>query len=153
MILNMSTAVRRATEITIGLPPEQAMALFTAEGERRWVNGWDPQYPEPGRQEGPGAVFTTGHGGHQTTWIMVDHRPEGVRYARVTEGMTAGTVAVDVVGSSERSTQVRVTYDLTSLGPAGDAWLESFDADYEASIGDWATEIAAALHRPGERDS
>jgi len=86
----------------------------------------------------------------------VDHGrngPGGVRYARVTDGMTAGTVAVDIVGSRERSTQVRVTYDLTALAPAGETWLESFDADYEAAIGDWAAEIAAALKRPGEQDS
>jgi hypothetical protein len=84
---------------------------------------------------------------------MVDHGPGSVRYARVTEGMTAGTVAVDVVGSREGSTQVRVTYDLTSLTPAGETWLEAFAADYEAAIGDWATEIAAALQRPDWRDA
>jgi hypothetical protein len=145
MILRMSTTVRRATEITVGLPPDQAMALFTPEGERRWADGWDPHYPEPRRREGPGTVFTTGHGDHQTTWIMVDHGPSGVRYARVTEGMTAGTVAVDVVGARERSTQVRVTYDLTALTAAGDTWLEAFDADYETAVGDWATAIATAL--------
>jgi hypothetical protein len=153
MILTMSATVRRAVEITVGLPPEQAIALFTPEDERRWADGWDPHYPEPRRREGPGAVFTTGHGGHRTTWIMVDHGPGGVRYGRVTDGMTAGTVAVDVVGTRERSTQVRVTYDLTALTPAGETWLEAFDADYEAAIGDWATEIAAALERPGGRDS
>ena len=153
MILSMTTTVRRATEITVGLAPEQALALFTPEGERRWADGWDPHYPEPDRREGPGAVFTTGHGAHQTTWIMVDHTPGGVRYARVTEGMTAGTVEVEVVGSRERSTQVRVTYDLTSLSPAGELWLEAFDADYDAEIGDWATEIAVALGRSGGRDS
>jgi hypothetical protein len=151
--LGMSTSVRRATEITVGLPLEQAMALFTPEGERRWADGWDPRYPEPGRREGSGAVFTTGHGGHQTTWIMVDHGPEGVRYARVTDHMTAGTVAVDVLASGESSTRVRVTYDLTALAPAGETWLEAFGADYEAAIGDWATEIAAALERPEARDS
>lgn len=149
MIPTMSTSVRRATEITVGLPPEQALALFTPEGERRWADGWDPQYPEPGRREGAGAVFTTGHGGHQTTWIMVDHGPESVRYARVTQGMTAGTVAVDVVGSRERSTKVRVTYDLAALTQAGEAWLEAFDADYDAAIGEWASEIAVALQRSG----
>lgn len=143
----------RATEITVGLPSEQAMALFTPEGERRWAEGWDPHYPEPGRREGPGAVFTTGHGGHRTTWIMVDHGSGSVRYARVTESMTAGTVAVEVVGSREHTTQVRVTYDLTALSPAGDAWLEAFGADYEAAIGEWDAEIAAALGRPGERAS
>jgi hypothetical protein len=45
-------------------------------------------------------VFTTAHGGHETTWIMVDHRPDGVRYARITHGLTAGTVAVDVLSST-----------------------------------------------------
>jgi hypothetical protein len=153
MILRMTTTVFRTTEVTVGLPHEQAMALFTPEGERRWTEGWDPQYPEPDRREGPGAVFTTGHGGHQTTWIMVDHRPQSVRYARVTEGMTAGIVAVDVVASREDSTQVHVTYDLTALTPAGESWLEALDADYETVIAGWSTEIADALQRSASQDS
>jgi hypothetical protein len=147
MIQNMPTTVCRATEITVDLLPEQAVALFTPEGERRWADGWDPHYPEPRRREGPGAVFTTEHGGHQPTWVMVDHGPAGVRYARVTEAASAGTVAVDVVGTRDGSTQVRVTYDLTATTAAGEAWLKAFDADYETAIADWATEIAAALQR------
>jgi hypothetical protein len=148
MIPDMSRTVLRATEITVDLPAEQAMELFTPEGERRWADGWDPQYPETDRRDGPGAVFTTGHGGHQTTWIMVDHGPGSVRYARVTQGMTAGTVAVDVVRSREHSTRVRVTYDLTALTSAGEIWLDAFDADYDTAIGGWSTEIAAGLHGP-----
>jgi len=141
----MSRTLNRATEITVGLPPDQAMALFTAEGERRWAEGWDPRYPEPDRRDGPGAVFTTAHGGHQTTWIMVDDRPDGVRYARVTHGMTAGTVAVDRITSEGDTTRVRVTYDLTALTPAGEAWLAHLDADYVSEIGSWAGDIATAL--------
>jgi hypothetical protein len=148
MIMRMSRTVVRATELTVELPSEQAMQLFTPEGERRWADGWDPQYPAPERREGPGAVFTTAHGGHQTTWIMVDHGPGSVRYARVTEGMTAGTVAVDVVASSEHVTRVRVTYDLTALSSAAEHWLDAFDRDYETMIGDWSTDIAAGLARP-----
>jgi hypothetical protein len=79
---------------------------------------------------------------------MVDHSPESVRYARVTEGMTAGTVSVEVVGSGEHSTRVRVTYDLTALTSAGEKWLETFDAEYDTAIGDWSTEIVAGLQRP-----
>jgi hypothetical protein len=153
MMVNMAKTVCRATEITVELPPEEAMALFTAEGERRWADGWDPHYPEPSRREGPGAVFTTEHGGHQTTWIMVDQRPDGVRYARVTEATSAGTVAVDVVGTRDGSTQVRVTYDLTATSAAGEAWLDEFDAHYDAAIAEWATEIAAALQRAAGQDS
>lgn len=96
-------------------------------------------------------MFTTGHAGHQTTWVMVDHQPGRIRYARVTNGMTAGTVAVDVVASDERVTRLRVSYDLTALTTAGEAWLAAFDAAYESEIASWATDIAAAARPPDSR--
>jgi hypothetical protein len=139
--------IHRAAEITVRVPREQALALFTPEGERRWADGWDPQYPEPARREGPGAVFTTRHGGRETTWIIVDQVPEGIRYARVTHGMTAGTIAVDILGSKDGATRVRVTYDLTALTAAGSTWLEAFAKHYETGIGEWSDEIDAALQR------
>jgi hypothetical protein len=141
----MPITLHRTAEITVGLPRAQAMALFTAEGERQWADGWEPRYPEPTRRDGPGAVFTTAHGGHQTTWIMVDHRPDGVRYARVTQGLTAGTVAVDVLSSDGHSTHLSVTYDLTALSSAGEAWLAAFDTQYDTEIASWATDIASAI--------
>jgi hypothetical protein len=139
--------MRRSAEITVGLPCEQAMALFTPEGERRWAEGWDPHYPDPARRDQPGAVFTTSHGAHETTWVMADHDPGRVRYARVMGGQTAGTVTVEMVASDEHETRVRVTYDLTALSAAGAEWLASFDQDYEREIASWAVEIAAALER------
>ena len=143
----MAMTARRSAEITVDLPRDEAMALFTPEGERRWADGWDPRYPANARREGPGAVFVTEHGGHSTTWIMVDQRPDCIRYARVADGMTAGTIAVDLVGASERSTRVRVTYDLTALTPVGETWLESFEAGYDAFIESWSAEIADGLKR------
>jgi hypothetical protein len=143
----MPINVCRTAELTVGLPREQAMAMFTAEGERRWAEGWEPHYPEPARREGPGAVFTTAHGAQETTWVMIDHHPDGVRYARVTHGMTAGTVAVDVLSSDENSTHVAVTYDLTALSPDGEHWLAAFDAGYDAEIATWASDIASAIGR------
>jgi len=143
----MTTTVHRSAEITVSLPLRQAMELFTPEGERRWADGWDPHYPEAARRAGPGTVFRTEHGGHQTTWVMVDLAPNRIRYARVAHGLTAGTIAVDAVGSGDGVTQVRVTYDLTALTGAGEAWLESFEADYDTAIAEWSTEIATALER------
>jgi hypothetical protein len=141
----MSSTLHRTAHITVGLPPEQAMALFTPEGERRWAHGWDPHYPDPGRRQGSGAVFTTGHDGHHTTWIMVDHRTKSIRYARVVDGMTAGTIAIDVLHSGEDATEVAVTYDLTALTTAGETWLKAFDADYDSEMTAWSSAIAAAL--------
>jgi hypothetical protein len=41
-----------------------------------------------------------------------------------------------------------LTYDLTALGPAGERWLEVFDAGYQTEISAWESEIAAALQQP-----
>ena len=101
---SMPITVQCAEEFTIALPREAAMALFTAEGERAWAgDGWDPRFPSPERRDGPGAVFTTEHSG-LTTWVMVDQQPDRVRYARVTDGVTAGTIAVEVVGADVDAT-------------------------------------------------
>ncbi len=146
-MIAVPTTVHRAAEISVALPRDLAIALFTAEGEREWAaDGWDPRFAAPERRDGPGAVFMTEHAGH-TTWVMVDQRPDGVRYARVTEGLTAGTIAVDVVAADDHETRVRVTYDLTALGPAGADWLTDFDAGYEAEIASWADDIARAIER------
>jgi len=130
------------------------MALFTAEGERGWAaDGWDPRFLSPERLDGPGAVFTTEHSGH-TTWVMVDHQPDRVRYARVTDGLTAGTIAVEAVaeldadaGSDVIATRVRVRYDLTALSAEGERWLADFDAGYADEIASWANDIARAISR------
>ncbi len=147
----MPVTVRRAAEFTVALPREQTMALFTAEGEREWAaDGWDPRFPSLDRRDGPGAVFTTGHAGHDTTWVMVDHRPDCIRYARATEGLTAGTISIEVVADADvNATRVRVTYDLTALSAAGERWLAEFDAGYAAEIASWADDIAGALSRRG----
>jgi hypothetical protein len=79
---------------------------------------------------------------------MVDQRPDGIRYARVVHGMTAGTIAVDVLYAKEGATRVRVTYDLTALTAAGETWLEAFAEHFETEIAAWSSEIDAALQRP-----
>jgi hypothetical protein len=68
------------------------MELFTARGERDWVRGWDPQFPagEPA-EEGEGTVFVTTADGRSTYWVVVARATRGVRYARTTPGISAGS--------------------------------------------------------------
>ena len=53
---------------TLPMTVEEALPLFTPEGERGWAGAdWDPQYPIDGAaadDSAPGTVFTTeSHGG------------------------------------------------------------------------------------------
>jgi hypothetical protein len=137
---------RDTVTINVPLPADEAMPLFTARGERRWVEGWDPEFPagEPS-EEGEGTVFVTTAHDRSTYWVVAASDADRVRYARTTPGLTAGTVEVRRRGSDARSTQIDVTYDLSALTAQGAAELDVFAAGYEQDIGAWETAIETAL--------
>ncbi len=86
---------------------------------------------------------------------MVDHQADRVRYARVTDGLTAGSEAIAEIDADAdadaaadgNATRVRVTYDLTALSAEGERWLAEFDAGYADEIASWADDIARAINR------
>jgi hypothetical protein len=125
---------------TFGLPgaPEAAVGWFTPEGERAWVEGWDPVYCS-GASDEPGAVWTT----HGTTWVTTDRTPTRVRYARVAGNGTAGTVEVACTPDGTGTT-VTVTYDLTATEPRGEHVLRALEAGYPAMLADWESSISRA---------
>jgi hypothetical protein len=119
--------------IHVPLPPDEAITLFTPEGERAWVPGWDPHHHGP-------TVFATDHGGADTLWVITDQEPGRMRYARVTPGVHAGTVEVRCRPDGD-DTRADVTYDLTALSP--DA-LDPFAAGFDGMLAEWERMIAEA---------
>jgi hypothetical protein len=116
----------------VPVDPARAAALFTPEGERAWAPGWAPEYADGAG----GPVFTT-HAG-TTVWIELGD----LRYARVTPGVQAGTIAVGCEPEGD-GTRAHVTYDLTALSDAAD--LDAFAAGFDDMIAAWERNIAAAL--------
>jgi hypothetical protein len=114
---------------SLPLPAEAALALFTPEGERRWISDWKPQYlhPEDGMTV-EGMVFTTGEHQEMTYWTMVDFDRQNhrVRYARVTPASRSTMVQVVCTPQGPEECGVEVTYTLTGLSPEGNAIIEDF---------------------------
>jgi hypothetical protein len=136
-----------AGELTLPLAVADAVPHFTPEGERRWAgDGWDPAYALPGADDTePGTVFTTASDGGDATWIVLERRDDGMRYARVAPGRIAGTVEVRCTETSPGETRVAVTYDVTSLGPEGAAFVAELERGYDAFLAHWRDAILAAL--------
>lgn len=61
--------------------------------------------------------------------------------------MTAGTIGVDILGSADGATRVRVTYELTALSTAGRTWLEAFAEHYDTEMEEWSLAINTAVQR------
>ena len=120
-----------------------AFRLFTARGEELWVPGWEPRFPVPTADDlEVGTVWQTlDDDGRPTTWIVLEcGLGSRVRYARVAEAWTAGTVTV-VLADAPGGCRVTVEYDLTALVPDAAAELARFADDYPAYLGSWRRAI------------
>ena len=143
----MNRSNRHTGTLTVDAPPEHAFQLFTAPGERLWIDGWDPAFPGGGDGRAAGSVFVTEAGGDKAYWIVVDFdaRALHARYARVAPGSHAGTVEVTARPGGAGDTEVEVSYDLTALTDAGNRKLAAFDADaFAGMLADWERMIRDA---------
>lgn len=120
-----------------------AFRLFSARGEELWVPGWEPRFPVPGADDlEVGTVWQTlDDDGRTTTWIVLEcELGTRVRYARVAEAWTAGTVTVALADASD-GCRVAVEYDLTAVVPDAASELARFAADYPAYLESWRRAI------------
>jgi hypothetical protein len=151
---------RLSGRITVELPPAEAFRLFTPQGEREWVDGWEPRFPSPVADDTePGVVFeTAGHEGHgPTIWLVLERRPGArIAYARVTPEHSAGTVTVEITGGRDGGSEVEVTYALTPLTAAAEPLLAEFAEHYPHFLRSWQDAIAtvtSADRNPGDHRS
>jgi hypothetical protein len=139
---------------SLPLAVEDAKPLFTPEGERRWAgSSWDPIYAIPEAVEddsAPGTVFTTESDGGMATWIVLQRREDGMRYARVAHDRIAGTIDVTCLpGTLPSEAEVTVRYDVTSLSPSGTVFVKELEASFDAFLDSWRQEIIDNLEAGG----
>jgi hypothetical protein len=133
--------------LTVDAAPGHAFQLFTAPGEKLWIDGWDPDVLSGGDGRARGAVFVTNVKGEKAFWVVVDYDDVALRarYARIAPGTLAGTVEVVARDDGVGTTEVSVTYELTALTGEGNEQLARFDSRaFDRMLGDWQRLIRAA---------
>jgi hypothetical protein len=143
----MNRSVSHTGTLRVDAPPEHAFQLFTAPGERLWVDGWDPEVLSGGDGRSKGSVFVTDAHGEKAYWVVVDYDEEALhaRYARIAPGSRAGTVEVLARDDGRGATEVEVSYELTALTDAGNEQLAAFDSGaYAQMLAEWEHMIREA---------
>lgn len=109
--------------------PEDVFPLLCPVRELDWVPNWAPEVviAKSGLAE-PECVFITPAKPHNAIWIVSLHDPERfkVEMYKVTPRHTVGKLEIRLSASKNSLTRAEVAYTFTSLGPDGDAFLETF---------------------------
>lgn len=132
-----------------------AFPLFSPEGERGWVTGWDPRpvFPEKIAFERD-TVFREGKGDNDAIWMIIDADWKDYRaeYVRVAPASHTAHVVVKVTALEAERTTVTVSYTVTAFGANAGIMLEAFSEEaYAAKMHDWEKRIVVYPRRKGSK--
>lgn len=111
---------------------KEVFPLLCPVREADWLDGWDPVSvaSSSGFAERD-CVFVTSAGAGRAIWYITRHEPETgcIEMIKITPDVTACRLEIQV-GPAAQGAQAKITYTHTSLGPAGDALVDGFTADF-----------------------
>ena len=141
--------VIRSGEFDLPCSANEAFPLFSPEGERRWVSGWNPQPMFPGSAAfSRDTVFRQGTGEEEAIWTIVDVDSESYRaeYVRVAPASHTAHIIVKVAPIDRVKSHVTVTYAVTAFGTDSSSLVEAFsECGYADKMRDWQRRITACL--------
>ncbi|HXI03872.1 MAG TPA: hypothetical protein VNI57_11915 [Candidatus Saccharimonadales bacterium] len=143
-----STATFRG-KVHVAAAPGEAFPLFSPEGERRWVPGWNPSilHPPEGHWEA-GQIFTTQEETGEAVWVIsrLDRRAHEAEYHRIEPGRYVARVEVACRPAPEGGTEAAIAYSFTGLSDSGNREIEAMTPEaYEAKLARWTEWIARSL--------
>lgn len=129
----------------IDYPPGKALRLFTAEGERHWIPGWEPEILRGDGYHRNDVFISVGPGG-RSTYVVIEYDDKNYHalYARVTPNITAGTVEITIAPHA-RGSLVEVDYNFASLSDEGVESLSKLtDKAFAQQMLSWKNGIESA---------
>jgi hypothetical protein len=142
-----------SVELTGGfLVPERVpvvFELFSPNGERKWVPGWNPELLHPPKAEWErGLIFRTREELGDAVWVVtvLDRGSHEVEYYRVEASRYVARVRVRCRAQGSTQTDVSVVYTFVSLSDAGNREIaEMSHAAYEQKMKRWQGWICGYL--------
>lgn len=148
----MST-VKHTASFEIRQPAKELFPLFSAEGEKLWVPGWNYENIMGNTDLHEDYVFVTrshDHAASDAIWMVKRYEPEDylVQYYKVEPGEKVGVIEVRCFELNESQTKVQVSYEYIGLSVAGNRFVSSFSSSrYNAFIAEWKTLLVKYFDR------
>ncbi len=138
-------SVDHTVTFEMAVPVEELFPLFSPEGEKLWVPGWDYRNVMGSTELAEDYVFLTeshDHGTAEAIWVVKEYDPAGwlVEFYKVEPNDKVGVVRVNCNALGATRTEVTVRYKYIALSSSGETFISSFSAAvYAEFIGEWQT--------------
>ena len=136
-------SIEHTRAFEMALPVSELFPLFSPEGEKYWVPGWEYQNVMGTTDLSEDYVFLTKSHDHGTTdaiWLVKKYEREAhlVEFYRIEPGDKVGLVKVKCTELAAGRTEVEVTYRYIALSETGERFISGFTAEaYKEFIGEW----------------
>lgn len=151
--------IKHTANFRIEQPVTFVFPLFSAEGEKHWVPGWDYENILGSTELREDYIFLTKNHDHASTdaiWLVKRYDPESyfVQFYKVEPGDKVGIITVQCARIAECLTEIEVSYQYIGLSKKGNEFVENFTAaDYETYIGEWKSLLVRYFESTSNRDS
>jgi hypothetical protein len=140
----------RSIQLHLDAPPEKVFPLFGPIREADWAAGWSPKmiYPTDASQSAEGAVFITEDPHGTATWVMTtyDAARGEIAYVNMLPGIRVTELRIGVTAAESGKSVALVTYRVTSLSEAGNAYVAHFAEKFPTEGPHWENAINGFLH-------
>jgi hypothetical protein len=127
----------------MNFPIAELFPLFSPEGEKYWVPGWDYENIMGSTDITEDYVFLTKTHDHGTTdaiWIVKKYDPEShfVQFYKIEPEDKIGIVTVKCTELESSKTNIQVIYKYLALSTTGEKFISEFnESAYEEFICEW----------------
>jgi hypothetical protein len=142
-------SIRHTKSFEMDLPIAELFPLFSPEGEKRWVPGWDYENLMGKTELSEDDVFLTkahDHGTTEAIWIVKKYDPEShfVQFYKIEPKDKIGVITVSCTELETSKTKIEVTYKYLALSATGEKFIAGFDEEaYAAFIGEWQSLLSS----------
>ncbi len=135
--------VKHTAAFEIAQPANELFPLFSPEGEKLWVPGWDYENVMGSTDIHDNYVFLTKSHDHASTeaiWLVSKYDPKGhyIQLYKVEPEYKVGIIEVRCVQLSNTNTKVLVTYEYIGLSDKGNQFIGRFtSSEFKIFIAEW----------------
>ena len=136
-------SIKHSKKFKINQPIEILFPLFSAEGEKLWVPGWDYINIMGSNDLHEDYIFLTqnhDHASSKAIWLVKQYDPKSyfVQFYKVEPDDKVGTISVQCFQITESQTEVEVTYHYVGIAEKGNEFVKNFTAEeYKKFIDEW----------------